>query len=171
MLNTHRKKCQAETVKKALKSLPESQWHIVNVRSFNVHASLLRMHPSDILDSEEEVEEELVSVNAAYQQPSKVVLWWRATQDPASQIQKEWQQKDAKLLSTKAVWEDIYHEMWKLQESVVLQKTPLNINVDEDNCQSEIKKFNSKAAAATSVSKPVKVPVSACVLEQAAVAN
>ena len=72
--DTHRKKCQAETVKKALKNLPEPQQHTVGVKFFNVYAFLLRMHPSDISDSEEEAEEELVSVNAAHQQPSKVVL-------------------------------------------------------------------------------------------------
>ena len=61
------------------------------------------MHSSDIPDSEEEVEKKLISVNAAYQQFSKVVLWWKAIQNSASQIQKEWQQKNAKLLLIKAV--------------------------------------------------------------------
>ena len=61
--------------------------------------------------------------------------------------------------------------MWKLQESVILQKTSLNINVDEDNCQPEVKKFNSKTVTVTSVSEPVKAPASTCMLKQAAVAN
>ena len=45
------------------------------------------------------------------------------------------------------------------------------MNVNENNCQSEVKKFNSKAVAITPVSGPVKAPASAHVLEQAAVAN
>ena len=72
VLDTCGGKCQAEAVEEALKSLPEPQQHTVGVRSLNVHASLLGTHPPDILDSEEEVEEELVSVDAAHQQPSKV---------------------------------------------------------------------------------------------------
>ena len=72
-LDTQGGKCQAEAVKEALKSLPESQQHMVDVRSLNVHTFSLGMHPPDILDSEEEAEEELVSVDAACQQSSKVV--------------------------------------------------------------------------------------------------
>ena len=45
------------------------------------------------------------------------------------------------------------------------------MNVDEDNCQPEIKKFNSKAAAVTPASEPVRAPAFTCVLKQAAVAN
>ena len=45
------------------------------------------------------------------------------------------------------------------------------MDVDENNCQPEVKKFNSKAVAATPASEPVRAPASACVLEQAAVAN
>ena len=45
------------------------------------------------------------------------------------------------------------------------------MNVNEDNCQSEVKKSNSKTAVITSASEPVRVPVSAHMLKQAAVAN
>ena len=45
------------------------------------------------------------------------------------------------------------------------------MNVDEDNCQPEVKKSNSKAAATTSASEPVRAPAFICMLEQAAVAN
>ena len=45
------------------------------------------------------------------------------------------------------------------------------MNVNENNCQPEVKKSNSKAAATTPVSEPVRAPASTCVLEQAAVAN
>ena len=61
--------------------------------------------------------------------------------------------------------------MWKLQKPVVLQKTSLNMNMNEDNCQPEIKKSNSKTAATTPASESVRAPVSACMMEQAAVAN
>ena len=158
-------------MKKALKSLPEPQQHTVGVKSLNVHTFSLKTHSSDISDSEKEAEEKLMNVNAVYQQFSKVAPQWKAIQDSASQIQKEWQQKDTKLLSTKAVWEDIYHETWKLQEPVVLQKTSLNMNVNEDNCQPKVKKSNSKAVTATPASGPVRAPVSACMMKQAAVAN
>ena len=45
------------------------------------------------------------------------------------------------------------------------------MNVNEDNCQSEIKKSNSKAAATTFILESIKASVSAHMLEQAAVAN
>ena len=45
------------------------------------------------------------------------------------------------------------------------------MNVNENNCQSEVKKFNSKAAVITPVSEPVRALVSAYMLKQAAVAN
>ena len=61
--------------------------------------------------------------------------------------------------------------MQKLQKSVVLQKTSLNMNMNENNCQPEIKKFNGKTVTATSVLKPVRILASAYMLEQAAVAN
>ena len=61
--------------------------------------------------------------------------------------------------------------MWKLQELVILQKISLNMNVNEDNCQLKVKKFNSKTATITPVLKPVRAPVSACMMKQAAVAN
>ena len=73
-LNTCEEKCQTEAVKEALKSLSESQQYTVNVKSLNVHTFLLEMHPSNISDSEEEMKKELMSVNAAYQQFSKVAL-------------------------------------------------------------------------------------------------
>ena len=69
------------------------------------------MHPFDISDSEEETEKELMNIDAVHQQSNKVVPQWRATQNPASQIQKEQQQKNAKLPSIKVVWEGIYHEI------------------------------------------------------------
>ena len=72
-LDTYRKKCQTEIVKEALKSLPEPQQYMINVKFLNVHTSSLRTHPSDISDSEEEVKEELMNVNAVYQQFNKVV--------------------------------------------------------------------------------------------------
>ena len=43
--------------------------------------------------------------------------------------------------------------------------------MDEDNCQPEIKKFNSKAVATTPVSEPVRAPAFAHVLKQVTVAN
>ena len=52
-----------------------------------------------------------------------------------------------------------------------MQKISLNIDVNEDNYQSEIKKFNSKIAVITFVSESVRVSVFTCVLKQAAVAN
>ena len=66
-LNTCEGKCQTETVKKTLKSLSKSQWYIINVRFFNLHTSLLKMHSSDILNLEEKVKKELMSVNTVYQ--------------------------------------------------------------------------------------------------------
>ena len=39
-----------------------------------MHVSSLKTHFSDISDSEEKVKEELVSVDAVYQQSNKVVL-------------------------------------------------------------------------------------------------
>ena len=144
-------------MKKALKSLSEPQWYIIDVKSFNVHTFSLEMHFSDISDLEEKVEEELMSVDAAHQQFNKVMLQWRATQNLVSQIQKKQQQKNAKLFLIKAIWESIYCEMWKLQEPVILQKISLNMNVNENNCQSEVKKFNSRIAVVTPVSEPVRV--------------
>ena len=73
-LNTCREKCQTKTVKKVLKNLLKSQQYIIGVRSFNVHTFLLEMHSSDISDSEEEVKEELMNVDAVYQQFIKVAL-------------------------------------------------------------------------------------------------
>ena len=66
MLDTWEGKYQAETVKKALKNLLKSQWYTVNVKSLNVHTFSLKMHLSDILNSEEEVKKKLMSVNAVY---------------------------------------------------------------------------------------------------------
>ena len=66
-------KCQAETVEKALKSLSESQQHTVDVKSFNMYAFSLKMHSSDISDSEKEMKEELVNINTAHQQSNKIV--------------------------------------------------------------------------------------------------
>ena len=86
-------------------------------------------------------------------------------------IQKEQQQKNAKLPLIKAVWKGIYHKTWKLQESVVLQKTPLNMNVNEDNYQSKVKKFNGKAVIVTPASKPVRTPAFTHMLKQATIAN
>ena len=43
--------------------------------------------------------------------------------------------------------------------------------MNENNCQPEIKKSNSKTAATTSVSESVRASASACVLKQAAVTN
>ena len=45
------------------------------------------------------------------------------------------------------------------------------MNVNENNCQSEIKKSNNKTAATTSVSESVRAPASAYMLEQAVIAN
>ena len=45
------------------------------------------------------------------------------------------------------------------------------MNVNENNCQSEVKKFNSKTAAITSASEPVRASASICVLKQTAVVN
>ena len=171
ILDTWEEKCQAETVKEALKSLSESQWHTVDVRFLNVHAFSLEIHPSDISDLKKEMKEELMSVNAVCQQSSKVVPQWKTTQNSASWIQKKQQQKDAKLLLIKTVWKGIYYEMQKLQESVILQKISLNINVNKDNCQFEVKKFNSKTAITISTSELVRAPVFTCMMEQAAVAN
>ena len=67
MFDTHREKCQAETVKKTLKSLPEPQWHTVDVKSLNMHTFSLKTHLFDISDSEKETKEKLMSVNAAHQ--------------------------------------------------------------------------------------------------------
>ena len=97
-------------MKEVLKSLLKSQQYTVDVKSLNMHTSSLEMHPSNISDSEEEAEKKLMSVNAVYQQSSKVASQWKATQNPASQIQKEQQQKNAKFFSIKAVQEDIYCE-------------------------------------------------------------
>ena len=72
--NIHREKCQAETVKKALKNLLKSQWHMINIKFFNLHVSSLRMHPFDILDSEEKTEKKLINVNTAHQQFNKIAL-------------------------------------------------------------------------------------------------
>ena len=58
-----------------------------------------------------------------------------------------------------------------MQKSVIMQEISLNMNVDKNNCQPEIKKFNGKAAVTTSVSEPVRISAFACVLKQAAVAN
>ena len=66
-LDTHEEKCQTKAVKKALKSLPELQQHTVNIKSFNVHIFSLRMHSSDISDSEKEMKKELMNVNAVCQ--------------------------------------------------------------------------------------------------------
>ena len=152
-------------MKKALKSLLKPQWYMIDVKFLNVHISLLKMHLSDILNSEKEMKKKLMSVNAVYQQFNKVMLWWKIIQNPASWIQKEWQQKDAKLFSIKAVWKGIYCEIWKLQESVILQKISLNINVKKDNCQFKIKKFNSKTVTVTSASEPVRAFVFIYVME------
>ena len=73
MLDIWGGKCQTEAVKKALKNLSESQWHIINVRFFSVYTFSLRMHSFDISNSEEEMKKKLMSVNAAYQQFKKVV--------------------------------------------------------------------------------------------------
>ena len=67
MLNTHKEKCQAEIVEKALKNLPKPQWYTINIRFFNMHTFLLEMHLSDILNSEEKMKKELMSVNAVHQ--------------------------------------------------------------------------------------------------------
>ena len=106
-----------------------------------------------------------MSVNAAHQQFSKVASQWKTTQNSVSQIQKEQQQKNAKLPLIKAVQKGIYYKTQKLQKSVVLQKTSLNMNVNEDNCQPKIKKSNNKTAVITSVSEPVRAPVSACMMK------
>ena len=45
------------------------------------------------------------------------------------------------------------------------------MNVNEDNCQPKVKKSNSKTAVITPVSEPVRAPVSAHIMKQAAVAN
>ena len=68
-------KCQTKAVKEVLKSLPESQWYMIGVRSFNMHIFSLRIHFSDILNSEEKMKKKLMSVNAAHQQFNKVMLW------------------------------------------------------------------------------------------------
>ena len=47
---------------------------MINVKSFNMHTFLLKMHPSDISDSEKETEKKLMSINAAHQQFNKIVL-------------------------------------------------------------------------------------------------
>ena len=73
--NTYEEKCQIKTVEKALKSLSESQWYTVDIKSLNVYAFSLRTHLSDILNLEEEMKEELMSVNAVHQQFNKVMLW------------------------------------------------------------------------------------------------
>ena len=73
VLDTCEEKCQAKTVKKALKDLSKPQWYMIGVRFLSVHTFSLEMHPSDILNSEEEMEKELMSVNAVYQQPNKVI--------------------------------------------------------------------------------------------------
>ena len=158
-------------MKEILKCLSESQWYIIGVKSFNMYAFSLEMHFFNVLNSEEEMKQELMSVNTVCQQFSKIVLWWRATQNSASQIQKEWQQKNAKLFSIKAVQEGIYYKTQKLQKSVILQKISLNINVNKNNYQSKIKKFNSKTAITTFVLESVKASAFAYILKQAAVAN
>ena len=66
-LDTYKGKCQAEIVKEALKSLLKPQWHIIGVKSLNMHASSLRTHLFNILNSKEKAEEELVNVNAVHQ--------------------------------------------------------------------------------------------------------
>ena len=112
-----------------------------------------------------------MNVNAAHQQFNKIALWWKAIQNPVSQIQKKQQQKNAKLFSIKAVWEDIYCKTQKLQKSVVLQKISLNMNVNENNCQPKVKKFNSKTVTAIFTSESVRTFISVCVIKQAAVVN
>ena len=84
ILNIHKEKYQAETVKKTLKNLSEFQWYTVNVKSLNVHTFLLKIHFFNILNSEEEVKKELINVNAIYQQFNKVVLQWTTTQNSVS---------------------------------------------------------------------------------------
>ena len=59
-------------MKEALKSLPKSQQYIIDIKSFNVYTFSLKTHLFDILNSEEEVKKELMSVNAAHQQPNKI---------------------------------------------------------------------------------------------------
>ena len=61
-------------MKETLKNLLKSQQYIIDVKSLNVHTFLLRTHPSDISDSEEEMKKKLISVNAAHQQSSKIIL-------------------------------------------------------------------------------------------------
>ena len=73
-----------------------------------MHAFSLKIHSSDILNSEEEMKKKLINVNAAHQQFNKIMSQWRAIQNSASQIQKEQQQKNAKFLLIKAAWEGIY---------------------------------------------------------------
>ena len=65
----------------------------------------------------------------------------------------------------------MYYKTQKLQKSVVLQKTLLNINVNEDNCQLKVKKSNSKTAVITPVLKPVRTSASVHVMKQAIIAN
>ena len=65
-LDTHREKCQAETVKKALKSLLKPQQHTVDIKSLKIHVSSSTTYPFNISDSEEEVKEELINVDAAH---------------------------------------------------------------------------------------------------------
>ena len=43
--------------------------------------------------------------------------------------------------------------------------------MNEDNCQSKVKKFNSKTIVITSTSELIKISVFIYVLEQAAVVN
>ena len=73
-LDTHEEKCQTETVKETLKSLSEPQQYIIDIKSLNIYTSSLKMHFSDISDSEKKMKEELMNVNAAYQQFSKIAL-------------------------------------------------------------------------------------------------
>ena len=46
-----------------------------------MYAFSLKMHPSDISDSEKEMKKELMSVDTVHQQSSKVMLWWKAIQN------------------------------------------------------------------------------------------
>lgn len=138
-LDTHNGKCQVEALEEALKSLQETRRPTVGVKSLSVHASSLGTQPPDLSDSEEEADEEVVDVNAARQQPAKVNPKWKATQDSASRIQKERQQKDARLPLMKNALEGIYRVACDLQAPVILQETPLDMDVDEGGSTPETK--------------------------------
>ena len=45
---------------------------MINVKSLNVHTSLLRTHPSDISNLKKEMKKELMNVNTAHQQLNKI---------------------------------------------------------------------------------------------------